>query len=285
MDRVLSVRAKSLPDIVSVPIPDRFAIIAAGFPLLVEHIATLRDSAQHLRDAGQPRAAAIIRMVMAEEAAKILILLDLARLGWEDQAAVRRQLKYFGDHVPRGIYVEVTSTSPASFNEVRQYAQMYQLSRYLDGPNDVDLIFRNRIESAREETLYVDYVWSEEGYRWLSPRDRESFSSWSSGAVTELVLAMDRVGLLSLRGLESTAREWSSAIITPGLGWHENVRRNQLILVDLWNEKAFHPGATDADVNLILERWTFPMGTLDLRKIHVTDEELDEERERIMRNW
>ncbi|MGG7507479.1 hypothetical protein [Plantibacter sp. YIM 135249] len=60
----------------TIPTEDRLPVIADGLRLLVEHITELQASAQVLRGAGRDRSANIIDGVLAEECAKVLILLE-----------------------------------------------------------------------------------------------------------------------------------------------------------------------------------------------------------------
>lgn len=48
-----------------------------------------------------------------------------------------------------GIYVDATQIRPADFREVRERIDRPRRSHYLDGPNDVDWIFRNQLFSQR----------------------------------------------------------------------------------------------------------------------------------------
>jgi hypothetical protein len=83
----------------------------------------------------------------------VLILLDLVRLGWRDHSKVKAQISPFYDHLGRCIYVEVLESRPADFAEVRRMVEDMRQAYFLDGPNDVDWIFRNELLSSREEGL------------------------------------------------------------------------------------------------------------------------------------
>ena len=100
-------KARALIEIMAMPKADRWPVLAEGLALLGEHVEVLRAETQSLIDAEHVRSAAIIDAVAAEEAAKILMILDLARLGLRDQLAWKRLIASFSQHVPRGIYVEV----------------------------------------------------------------------------------------------------------------------------------------------------------------------------------
>ena len=75
-------------------------------------------------------------------------------------------------------------------------------SHYLDGPNDIDWIFRNEIEARREELLYVDYVSSDNGDRWQSPQQWDIVGIGPPPTAVELVGAMHRTGFSTPAGLQ-----------------------------------------------------------------------------------
>lgn len=263
------------------PVPARLPIIVDGIDHLVEHVRSLEESIQFLTDHEHSRGARILQSVVAEEAAKILILVDLVRAGSRDQSVVRRQLGYFSSHVPRGIYVHVTSINPGTFREVREYVEMFRPARYLDGPNDADWIFRNRIESEREEAFYVDYVRDEHGHRWVTPA-RDSFASaWPSALIVKLVGSLHRLGLLTHAGLALIGDEWNARALDDEFTWADNVAHTHAIISAAVEAGLALPSVTEAEARTVFDRWTFPLAGLDLSKRDVSDAELAAERSRI----
>jgi hypothetical protein len=80
-----------------------------------------------------------------------------------------------------------------------RYVDLLRRNYYLDGPNDVDWLFRNEIMAEREERLYVDYVETDDGDMWISPRRYDGIGPrYASGAV-ELVGALSRAGMSNAR--------------------------------------------------------------------------------------
>lgn len=283
------VKARALDEILTMKIDDRLPVLAQGLALLEEHVETLRLSTKRLVKREQHRAAAILDAVAVEEAAKCLILLDLARVGWADQQIARRQVGYFSNHVARGIYAEVASGTPASFGEVRQLVDFLRASRYLDGPNDVDWIFRNPIEAKREETFYVDYIKEEEGCRWVTPESGDNMPLWGPSPVTRLVRALSRAGLFTEPGLELISSAWSDAAVDDQTHWQYISSLNRTVLQAASAAQLFRSEITKRDIGLIVEHWSFPLSSLDLRKRIVTDDELQIARKRgeelMLRDW
>jgi hypothetical protein len=164
------VRPRSTHFIASLPKTERLPAIAEGLRLVAEHALGMESAAASQTGPFSERAAAAIRVISDEEAGKFLILLDAVRSTLGDQQTLAKQLGRCGDHLAKGIYERMVTLRPATFGELVGYIDDLRASHYLDGPNDVDWIFANRIETEREERLYVDYVKTDEGPEmWLTP--------------------------------------------------------------------------------------------------------------------
>lgn len=274
-------KPRDLVAVLNVPKAERLALIAEGLELLAEHVSTLRDDLIHLQESGRSRGAAVIDGLASEEAAKMLILLDVVRMGWSDTVAVRGQLRNFYNHLARGIYARLIAGRPADLAEVRRYAESLRRALYLDGPNDVDWIFRNSVEADREESLYVDYVTSEGDSAWITPARLSDLklSSWPS-MVVDLALALHRLGCTSEKGLEIIAKEWAGFSLDDDTHWVKVEAINKRILNKLHAAGLCSDDLTRADIRLALEQWIFPLGGVDLSPIKVTKTELLAERER-----
>jgi AbiV family abortive infection protein len=277
------VQPRSLHRIVNVPLADRNAIIAEGIGHLVEHVGQLRKGTELLNGASQHRSAAILDMVASEEAAKVMILLDLVRLGWDDPETVKRQVSYFSSHLARGIYSRLIEWDLGHYGEARQQVERLREDRFLDGPNDVDWIFRNEIETEREELLYVDYVaYETEGVRWVSPATHEEFRGGRMDKGVLLVQAMDRLNMLSLPVLDLLASyDWPA--ISDDAYMYASQRQETWSFIETLDKAALlPPESARADLSLVLERWQFPLHGLDLRRRRVSDDELRNQRQRAL---
>jgi AbiV family abortive infection protein len=260
---------------------DRLTVVSEGLGLLVENVATLGADIELLREAERGRSLWIVARQAEEEAAKALILLDLARSDPSDEEGALRQLKHFYDHLARLIYAEVTHMSPADFAEVRRMVDSMRPSLYLDGPNGADWIFRNRLIANREEGLYVDYVHDDGGERWVSPATSDEISfGGPSPAVRELVDSLKRLGVMSEPGLAIVAEAWAQAELTDEIHWQEVVAINREVTAKLIDE-GLGEGATEPDVARVIANWTFPLSGLELSMIKVSRAELEAEQERL----
>ncbi len=280
---------RRLGTIVQVPEPRRLHVLAKGTELLAENVATLEADATTLGENRRYRGAAVLRCFAEEEAAKVLILLDLIRAGWKDQAAVKTCLSNFYSHLARGLYVKAYDGSPADLAEIRRHVDHLRQRYYLDGPMDVDWIFGNEVLTSREERLYVDYIEDEHGGRhWTGPADRSAIfdAPFSSPAqtspVVRLVDAMERIGLLTEPGLAATRAVWDGVLVDDTTHWSAlrplNIAVAQKLMVLLGRAYATEEEAEP--MQYLVEHWIFPLTGLGLAIADVRLADLKRARER-----
>lgn len=259
----------------------RIAMIAEGLELLVENVATLDAGVEVLRDAESKRGLWVLAGQADEEAAKILILLDLMRMDPRDQRAMTRQLQRFHQHLARCIYVEMVHMSPANFLEVHAIVESMRPSHYLDGPNDVDWIYPNQLLAERERRLYVDLISEDKRQRWTTPAQDEALGfGGPSAAVRDLVRSFARLGLTSAAGLALVAETWSGRDVEDETHWGAIVTINSEIAEALVDRGLLTAHAEQADLDRLVSGWGFPLGALDLSQLEVSPAELHEEQER-----
>lgn len=270
---------KALKRIVQVPTVERSAIIAEGMSLLAEHVSVLSDDAERLALAGGTRGARVIDSFIVEAVGSYLILADLARAGWKDSELVGEQATRFYDHLARAVYVDSTAARPATLGELRAYVGTLRPQFYLDGPEDTNWIFRNDLLAEREEVLYVDYVHYDDGFRtWTTPKRLEDWPRSRNSAV-KLVLALDRSGLSTKRGVEIAAACWDGIDIgNDSLAWNQVRLCNRTVLDDLEAEGLHLDSWSEADRHRVLRRWTFPMNRIAVREERIAVGELEARR-------
>jgi hypothetical protein len=272
-------RPRATAKLASRPLPELFDALAEGMSLIAEHVATLEHAATQQQGAHAARTAAAIRAISDEEAGKFLVLLDVARGARSSPGVKARQLRRAGDHLAKGIYARAAEIRPASYGELLRYVNMLRRSHYLDGPNDVDWIFRNEIEAAREGRLYVDFVESDDGDAWVSPSRFDDIGFISPPEATELVCALRRAGFCNPDALAAVADVWHGFIAEPETHWVENERLS-IETLERAQEATGKPIA-DGDIAWIARTWTFPLYQADLARVVL---ELDVLRER-QRQW
>lgn len=282
-----SVEARALGALSQISRSKRMAVVEPGFAALLEHVRALREDIKNQIEAGAHRSARIIDGLAQEEAAKVLILLDMVRHGLNDDLGVRDHIRAFYNHLSRCVVAEVATYRPASFGELRQAVDRLRRSHYLDGPNDTDWIFRNQLESSREEAMYVDYVKTDEGHAWISP-GAYTVPLHTPSRVLDLVLALGRLGATSGPGLRLIAGIWNGHTYQDGDHW-DVIRLRNIETVKALRRDGLAHDELDGDAASVVDEWTFPLGQLDLRARAVDIDDLRAEQARALeameREW
>lgn len=277
-------RPRAVPSLASMKDDELFKSLADGMTLLAEHARSVEVAARALEPA-HVRGAAPLRALAEEEAAKFLILLDAARCPRKPPGALAAHLKRFSNHLARGLYVEAYEGRPADLGEVRKYVDLLRRSHYLDGPNDVDWIFRNSVLAQREERLYVDLVEYEEEARWFSPSRLDDIHLLDWSTALRLVDAAERLGFATSLGLQRVAGIWRGVDLDDSTHWLTARDLNHQTVGSL-EDAGVSERATQADARLAVDHWLFPLYSLDMSPVEVSLEELRQLRESLAaREW
>ncbi len=259
---------RRLSAILNEPYARRLDIIAEGLDLLATNVRRLADDAMHLEQSARPRGANVIGALALEEAAKVFILLDLVRLADNDHAGQSQQIKRFYNHLARCLYAAAYDGNPASLGEVRARVDRLRQSHYLDGPNDVDWIFRNEMLARREDALYVDLVDSEEGLMWSGP-STEGEIACLSPRLPGVVAGLRATGITSRRGLDVIHAVWTGVSLRDESHWAEVAARNERVLNDVWELGLPAEDVSQKDVDAVYNYWGFPLTMLDMTELKV----------------
>jgi AbiV family abortive infection protein len=248
----------------------RRTALSDGLEMIYEHMASLESDAADLAARGRTRGANVLRILAEEEAAKFLIVLDAVRCDPEDTARWSRQITRCGDHLAKGIYARLTWYRPASYAEVLALIEPLRCSHYLDGPNDIDWVFRNELIANREDQLYVDYGQWDSGPGWTSPaRYDRVHASDSPDPATQLVMALYDVGAASREGVSILARNWVGWNPDLDTSWREFGQRAESTLGELEARSGITDERLQCCRRLIVDSWTFPLHGADLSQIRV----------------
>lgn len=265
--------------------------VAEGLGLIVDHVEDLQTNAGRIED-DAPRLAETARTLAKEEAGKAFVLIDYLRPTEEVRDGERSShLAYAANHMARLVYVRYYRTRPASFEEATRIVERNRRSHYLDGPEAVEWVFRNRMIDEREKLLYVDYVEREGETEWRSPvraADRmlemgtlvSRFSPW----ISDLLLAMNNCGLLNPEPLRLLSETWEEVEMTPEFRWGDCLQLNRDWLESCQEAGVISPDAEEGQLGLILDRFLFPLCGLDLSRSDVLDE-MRERQERARQNY
>ncbi|WP_234754810.1 hypothetical protein [Arthrobacter ramosus] len=285
------VRPRRLSAIVNMNGPDRLNVIGEGLALLGERVVTLAESVERLEQSKEISGAAALNVICTEEAAKVLILLDMARIP-HPQAVLNAACGYFYDHLARSIYARVHSGNPDHFGEIIRYVESMRASHYLDGPTGADWIFRNDLQRERDTALYVDYEELEPGK-----------FSWTGGhleyltahqPITDLVLAMKASGMLTKAGATVVSDTWKGRKFEASTRWEVCRDLNGTILNKLFadDQQTVDPADLDhfraarlAAGKIVTRQWTFPLLHLDLTIENITKEEIEKAQADSYEKW
>lgn len=280
---------RAIKNLCQLPDAALFKEVETGISHIVDVVNRLNAAAEGLHGSTRHYPSRVLEYLAAEEAAKVLILVDAVRCPKNKGEERSRTLGYFYDHIAKGIYAKVCDWRPMDLAEVRKGIDSERKERYLDGPNDVDWIFPNSITQQREDRLYVGYVCDDteennhgEGH-WTSPLNEvarlSEFLSYRTSAVVDLAFALHQTNATTSDGLSVIAEVWRNADVREEMRFDELERLNRHTLEEL-NDRGLLAPVSDQVLATVENHWIYPLWTLDLRVIKVEREELREVRER-----
>lgn len=272
-------RPKAIRDLGQCCDEDLFRELATGIRLCTTNALRLWRDARTVARARRAQGFRILKSFACEEAAKALILMDAARCPRHPADRFGRQLGYFKDHLAKGIYAEYYQWGYRHLDNAEQWFSNALRKEYdLDGPNGTDWIVRNEIIQLREDTIYVDYVGTDDGNYWHEPQPLALDPPWFRRRPPKVIgidLALYHAGMTSPEALSAVASFWR--------------RRDPRSINDI---ASFHAANEDLfrspELNCLLRRrssatyhtilggWLLPLCDLDLNKIPVKLDDLRE---------
>ncbi len=136
------------------PINERLDLIAEGLPIILESARSFWSASEQLTN--KPREAEVLEGYSEEEAAKILILMDVVRC---PPHIISQRLGSivgnFYDHLARLIYAKAQAWYAMNVSQLRKYIDGERKAHYLEGYMG-EYIFPNWAVAARERVLYAD---------------------------------------------------------------------------------------------------------------------------------
>lgn len=272
-------RTKAIADLSQKDDKELFKQISLGLKRIIENAYSIEKSVKHLTiNKNNIRGAYILRLIALEEMAKCLILLDVIRCPRKEYKYFSLQLKKFNDHLPKGIYIEYCDIRPSTFAEVREWVAEHRKEYYLDGPNDVDWIFRNWILQQREENIYVDFIESNDKHLWLTPKRYDEYALKHfhleiTPDIVKLVFALSECGFFKEESLKLIAEYWRSITINDDTNW-QSIREYNDHTIQLLNQNSLLEDQPKYMFVTIKDRWFFPLYLLDMRIAKVQKGEL-----------
>jgi hypothetical protein len=279
-------KTKAIKDLCRLPDKQLFEMVSKGLSLIVDNAHHIEQDSHILTAKKRPQGYKILQSFAAEEAAKFFILIDAVRCPRQPAKVFSRQLSYFDQHLAKGIYSYYFWLRPHDFGKVREWIESETKEYYLDGPEGFDWIFRNEIIRKREEIIYVDFVESDGQNYWTSPGDYRVRPILPIGPASEIpVLKLARLvhglGCTTPGGLEQIAKLWRKVSMKDDFDWKKLREMNIHTLRVLENQDLFSKTPPQETTSFIVDRWLFPLYSLDLGKVKVDKNELREIQEKM----
>ena len=280
---------RAVTNFVNFPDDRLFREVAEGIPLILQNACALDEAAQRLHQEKQFRVSDVVRGFSEEEAAKILILIDLIRCSSIPERK-EETAKRFYSHVAKRIYATTCSYPRiASFRELCELIETESRPCYLDGPNGVDWIFLNSVAAEREQALYVDYVQdiTEESGScfWRDPiQTPYETPEYESPDCVKLGYALSEAGAGSPKGLAVIANLWRDFAPRPET---DQVELHTIIEQTLEGLAKFEEcNADQLFLDFIVTHWPFPLWSLTIKEPQSKSRDLNDlrrDRERIIK--
>jgi hypothetical protein len=172
-----------------------------------------------------------------------------------------------------------------SLSEVRPHIDRERQALYLDGPNDVDWIFRNDIERRREEVMYVDYVAVRDHFHdehvWHCPNPRllRMYLLANTPNVLRVADALHHAGITSTDAVRVVAETWRNARPPDTMTW-EQLQDANIQTLNRLEDRHLLRAALQSTYTTIASEWRAPLYQLDLSRLDVRPAELRDAQER-----
>lgn len=259
---------------------NRIAFIAEGLPVI--HASAMGFWAAAAELCERPREAEVLAGFAKEEAAKVLILLDIVRCP-EKQVATKLNnlLSRFYGHLERLIYAQLTEWWFTDVAELRKAVEPLRKAHYLEG-NMGEYIVPNDTLYQRESKLYADVEAYEDGTPvWNAPVVRSSRFPAHMPAVLQVVDAMAACGMFTLAGVRATSEVWTRLEFQEKETLKDAEHLTRLSLERLIAERLPSEAVVQGHVDALYRHWPLPMYNVDLDPILVTLQELKTEQDRL----
>jgi hypothetical protein len=260
----------------------RLSFIAEGLPTIMKSAQGFWDASCTLKD--KPREADVLEGFATEEAAKILILMDVVRCPVKlVPAKIGTMVSWFYDHLARLIYAEAIPWAPMHVTQLREYVKVKRKAHSLEG-HAGESILPNWNIYLRESRLYVDVeAFEEDGEpHWSTPTGHSHMLPFYVPSVLQLVEAMSAVGIFTKPGIKATSEVWGKVEFKDTEN-HEDCRKlTEELLARLITEELPSAEATENHVNALFQLWQLPMYDFDFTRIDVPLNELKDEQEALL---
>jgi len=259
----------------------RICFIAEGLPIILESANGFWAAAQKLPK--NPRESNVLSGYAQEEAAKILILLDLVRCPPKLASKyVKNTVKCFYNHLARLLYADASHWRPTNIEELRSYVDSNRKAHYLEGYAG-EYIVPNWNVALRESQLYADVEMLENGdSQWHAPIGYGDLANGFVPAVLMVVNALSALGVFSVSGLVGAAEIFGQISFADNVSASEHDKLIDALLSRLNSENTIPASATQKNLTTAYHGWQLPMYDFDFKLIGVPIDELERERNALM---
>jgi hypothetical protein len=258
---------------------ERLEFIAEGLPIVAASARSFWDAAQLLEQGSREQN--VLEGFAVEEAAKVLILMDLVRCPSKYIARrVKGIVKTFYDHLSRMIYAAAQGWRPVDVTQLQTYVDQERQGHYLEGYVGEYIVPNWRLYS-RESTMYADIEVHEDGKpQWSAPRGDGCSLQMFGGPPLPLLLteAMAALGMFTVKGVRIVHQTWQALDFIDIQHLDDHRRLVREMLDKLIAAKLPSDDATDDHVWQLNSHWQLPMYNLQFGKIPVELEVLEAER-------
>lgn len=264
---------------------ERLAFIAEGLPILLSSSQGFQKAAQRLHrdEPDSVREEDVLVSFADEEAAKILILLDIVRTPpAQVNELIGKMMGWFYNHLARLVYAKATTWRPTSVAQLQNYVIRECEEHTLEGFAG-EYILPGGPVYERESALYADIQAHEDGeLTWHRPRSRPRLFGPEESEALLLANSMQRLGLLSLEGLRVIASVWNGTRFSEEQTIQTSDELIQETVAQLVAAGLAEDGAEEANIGMLCDLWQLPMYDLQICPNARTIEELREIQERML---
>jgi len=259
--------------------PQRLRLIAEGLPVIAASARSFWDSSRQLENGS--REATVLEGFAEEEAAKALILMDMARCPAKQVA--RRAgtiVRTFYGHLGRLIYADAQHWRPVNIDQLREYVDHARQGHTLEGFAG-EYIVPNWQRYSREAAMYADVEVYEDGVpQWSAPTGSLSKTIFGGPPnALALVDAMATTGMFTHKGVRIINEVWGALDFVDVQQFDDGRRLTGEMFDRLDAARLITDAATDEHYRVLYNNWQMPMYALEFSEIAVPLEELEARRE------
>jgi len=266
--------------IANMPADERTTFIAEGLPILLESARGLYAASQKVSD--MARESSVLKGHAEEEAAKILILMDIVRCPKKRIAGrIGKLMNWYYDHLSRLLYAEACQWRPVDLKELRKIIDQRRVTHYLEGGMG-EFIAPNDLIYQRETRLYADIEGLDDGtLQWVAPGGYTSMFDFKPNALV-VAEALAVLGAFTVDGLNILSTVWDETDFQDDTSCHESERLIEATLDQLVERGLASAEATNDHVASLYQRWQMPLYALDMKAKVVERSVLEAEQERML---